>query len=114
MTLTRKDVVKRVSQRTHMSQAETDNVVVALLAVICEALVHGDGVAFRGFGKFEPVYRAPRRGFSFTAGKVIDDNGGGYTTVQFEPGAQLREAVDASHSTIDEEIQALLSSENMS
>lgn len=62
MTLTKRDLVVRISVETGLGQHQVFEVVQKTLDYITEALGKGDHVEFRNFGVFEIRTRKPRVG----------------------------------------------------
>ncbi len=60
MTLTKRDLVIRISGETGLTQQQIFDVVQKTLDYISEALAKGDKVELRNFGVFEVVERRPR------------------------------------------------------
>ncbi|MCC6659597.1 MAG: HU family DNA-binding protein [Phycisphaerales bacterium] len=59
-TVTKKDIVDRVAQRTKVNRLLVRRVVQDFLGQISEELVRGHRIEFRHFGVFEPRERAAR------------------------------------------------------
>ena len=62
MTLTKRDLVMRISDETKLEQNKTFAVVQKVLDHITESLAKGDRVELRDFGIFEPIVRKARVG----------------------------------------------------
>lgn len=62
MTLTKRDLVIRISEETRLTQAEVLDVVQKTLDYIAESLSKGDKVELRNFGVFEVKTRKARVG----------------------------------------------------
>jgi len=62
MTLTKRDLVMRISSETGLAQQQVQDVVQKTLASISEALTKGDKVELRNFGVFEVKIRKARIG----------------------------------------------------
>lgn len=62
MTLTKRDLVVRISEDTGMVQHQVLDVVQRTLGYIAEALARGDKVELRNFGVFEVKVRKARIG----------------------------------------------------
>ena len=62
MTLTKRDLVIRISEETGHIQSEVQNVVQRTLDHIAEALAKGDKVELRNFGVFDVKIRKARVG----------------------------------------------------
>lgn len=61
-TITKRDIVSRISERTGMKQNEVTDIVHAVLGTITEALAKGERWELRDFGIFEVKQRAQRQG----------------------------------------------------
>jgi nucleoid DNA-binding protein len=62
MTLTKRDIVMRVSDETGLTQTQVQDVVQKNLDLISESLAKGDKVELRNFGIFDVVIRKARIG----------------------------------------------------
>jgi|SRR5208337_902360 len=62
MTLTKRDLVIRISEKTGLTQAQVLNLVQKTLDEICLGLAEGNKVELRNFGVFEPKIRKARVG----------------------------------------------------
>jgi nucleoid DNA-binding protein len=62
MTLTKRDLVTRISEETRLTQQEVLDVVQKTLDYIAQALAKGDKVELRNFGVFEVKIRKARVG----------------------------------------------------
>jgi nucleoid DNA-binding protein len=62
MTLTKRDLVMRISSETGLNQQRVQEVVQKTLDYIAEALTKGDKVELRNFGVFEVKIRKARIG----------------------------------------------------
>ena len=62
MTLTKRDIVVRISEETGMIQTQVFDVVQKTLDYIAESLAKGDKVDLRNFGVFEVKIRKARVG----------------------------------------------------
>lgn len=66
------DAIKKISSTSGVSQADTKKVMEAFMCVVEEALIEGDDVIFKGFGRFA---NAPKRGRQWRnpgTGMVVD------------------------------------------
>lgn len=59
-TLTKMDLVQRLSEKYEMEVASTRRIIQGVLDIVTESLVKGDKVELRNFGVFEVVERAGR------------------------------------------------------
>ena len=62
MTLTRRDLVKRISEETGLNKAQTFELLQKTLNYITESLARGDKVELRNFGVFEVKTRKAKIG----------------------------------------------------
>jgi nucleoid DNA-binding protein len=62
MTLTKRNLVNRISEETDLSQQQVFDIVQKTLNYITEALAKGDKVELRKFGVFEVKVRKARIG----------------------------------------------------
>jgi nucleoid DNA-binding protein len=92
MTLTKRDLVTRISNETGLSQQQVLDVVQKTLDYIAGALARNDKVELRNFGVFEVAIRKPRIGRNPNAPEKnvpIPAR----AVVKFKPGKEMREAV---------------------
>ena len=92
MTLTKRDIVVRISEETGLIQAQVFEVVQKTLDQIAESLAKGDKVELRNFGVFEVKLRKPR------VGRNPNDPGKDVqiparAVVKFKAGKEMREQV---------------------
>ena len=92
MTLTKRDLVIRISEETGMIQQHVLNVVQKNLDYIAEALAKGDKVELRNFGVFEVKTRKARIGRNPNA-PATDVPIPQRSVVKFKPGKEMRAAV---------------------
>ena len=89
MTLTKRELVTRISAETELNQQQVLDVVQMTLNQIGEALAKGDKVELRNFGVFEVRVRRARVGRNPNAPKAavpIPER----AVVKFRPGKELR------------------------
>ena len=92
MTLTKRDLVVRISEETGLIQQQVLDVVQKTLDYIAEALARHDKVELRNFGVFEVKVRKARVGRNPNAPEKdvpIPER----TVVKFKPGKEMREQV---------------------
>ncbi len=89
MTLTKRDLVVRISEETGMIQQQVLNVVQRTLDHIGEALAKGDKVELRNFGVFEVKVRKARIGRNPNA-PAADVPIPQRSVVKFKPGKEMR------------------------
>jgi nucleoid DNA-binding protein len=92
MTLTKRDLVTRISNETGLSQQQVLDVVQKTLDYIAAALARNDKVELRNFGVFEVTIRKPRIGRNPNAPEK-DVPIPARAVVKFKPGKEMREAV---------------------
>ena len=92
MTLTKRDLVIRISEETGLIQQQVLTVVQKTLDYIAESLAKGDKVELRNFGVFEVKIRKPRVGRNPNQPK---DNVPipARATVKFRAGKEMRSEV---------------------
>src|SRR5438045_7046685 len=92
MTLTKRDLVIRISEETGMIQQQVLDVVQRTLDYIAEALAKGEKVELRNFGVFEVKVRKARVGRNPNAPDhdvPIPER----SVVKFKPGKEMRKQV---------------------
>ena len=93
-TVTKKDIVARMSDKLGITQAEAANAAETMLEVIAASLAAGNDVAFRTFGTFElsvakgKMGRNPRQPDQVVR---IPDR----YVVRFRPGQELKDQIAA-------------------
>src|SRR5216683_6722298 len=92
MTLTKRDLVMRISSETGLVQQQVLDVVQKTLDYIAEALAKGDKVELRNFGVFEIKVRKARIGRNPNA-PATDVPIPERTVVKFKPGKEMRAEV---------------------
>ncbi len=89
MTLTKRDLVIRISNETDLGQQQVFGVVQKTLDYISEALAKGDKVELRNFGVFEVKVRKARVGRNPNKPE-IDVPIPARSTVKFKAGKEMR------------------------
>jgi len=89
MTLTKRDLVVRISEETGLVQQQVFDVVQNTLDYIAEALSKGDKVELRNFGVFEVKIRKARVGRNPNA-PATDVPIPARATVKFKAGKEMR------------------------
>ena len=92
MTLTKRDLVTRISEETGLVQQQVLDVVQKTLDCIAETLAKGDKVELRNFGVFEVKVRKARIGRNPNAPEAdvpIPER----SVVKFKPGKEMRAEV---------------------
>ncbi len=92
MTLTKRDLVVRISEETGLIQQQVLTVVQKTLDYIAEALSKGDKVELRNFGVFEVKVRRARIGRNPNA-PATDVPIPERSVVKFKPGKEMRAEV---------------------
>ena len=92
MTLTKRDLVIRISSETGLIQQQVLDVVQKTLDYIAEALAKGDKVELRNFGVFEVKVRKARIGRNPNA-PATDVPIPQRSVVKFKPGKEMRSEV---------------------
>ena len=88
MTLTKRDLVIRISEETRLTQAEVLDVVQKTLDYIAESLSKADKVELRNFGVFEVKTRKARVGRNPNAPET-DVPIPARSVVKFKPGKEM-------------------------
>src|SRR5438270_9573033 len=89
MTLTKRDLVIRISEDTELVQQQVLDIVQKTLDYIAEALARGDKVELRNFGVFEVKTRKARIGRNPNA-PTTDVPIPARAVVKFKPGKEMR------------------------
>src|SRR5258708_23721213 len=92
MTLTKRDLVVRISEETGMIQTQVFEVMQKTLDYIAESLAKGDKVELRNFGVFEVKTRKARVGRNPNRPET-DVPIPQRSVVKFKPGKEMRTAV---------------------
>ena len=92
MTLTKRDLVVRISEETRLTQQDVSSVVQKTLDHISEALSDGDKVEIRNFGVFEVKTRKARVGRNPNAPET-DVPIPARSVVKFKAGKEMAERV---------------------
>src|SRR5713226_954610 len=92
MTLTKRDLVIRISDETNLGQQQVFDVVQKTLDYITESLAKGDKVELRNFGVFEVKVRKARVGRNPNA-PATDVPIPQRAVVKFKPGKEMRAEV---------------------
>jgi nucleoid DNA-binding protein len=91
-SMTKRDLVVRISEETGLVQQDVLNVVQKTLDYIAEAVAKGTKVELRNFGVFEVKVRKARVGRNPNA-PAADVRIPPRAVVKFKPGKEMREAV---------------------
>ena len=92
MTLTKRDLVIRISEDTSLNQQQVLDVIQKTLDYIAEALAKGEKVELRNFGVFEVKVRRARIGRNPNA-PAADVPIPERSVVKFKPGKEMRAEV---------------------
>jgi nucleoid DNA-binding protein len=92
-TVTKKELVERITQETQARQALVKNVVQEVLDGIAEELAKGNRLEFRDFGVFETRVSAPRKANNPKTLERVDVPA--KRRVKFRPGRLMREGLNS-------------------
>ncbi len=93
--MTKSELIESLSeQHKHLSQADVEMAVRAILDRMSLALSEGDRIEIRGFGSFSLHFRPPRMGRNPKTGEPVALPG--KHVPHFKPGKALRERVNAA------------------
>ena len=102
MTLTRSDIIERLSARqTLLTGKDVELAVKTMVEQLSETLATNERIEIRGFGSFCLHHRAPRIGRNPKTGESVALQA--KSSPHFKPGKALRDRVDesASHTAIE-------------
>ncbi len=88
-TITKKELVEQVAQRTGADRGETRKIVQAFLDAVVQELNRGNRLEFRDFGVFEVRQRAPRMAQNPKTMEKVKVPA--KRSVRFKPGRLMRE-----------------------
>lgn len=98
MTLTRSDLIERLSARQSLlTGKDVELAVKAIVEQLSETLSTGGRIEIRGFGSFSLHYREPRVGRNPKTGEAVQLEG--KHSPHFKPGKELRDRVNESAAT---------------
>ena len=89
--MTKKDIVKAISEKINMTQLTTKEIVQQTFDTIVETLVRDGRIELRNFGVFEAKERAARRARNPRTGVRVDVPS--KIVVTFKPGKEMEEKV---------------------
>ena len=93
--MTKSDLIARLAERfPQLVTKDADFAVKMILDAMSEALVKGDRIEIRGFGRFSLNYRPPRVGRNPKSGEKVDVPE--KWVPHFKAGKELRERVDSA------------------
>lgn len=70
--MTKKDLIKSVSEKTGFTQDNCELAISAVIDTISEAMINFEKIHLRGIGTFTPVVRAPRISYLPTSETPIE------------------------------------------
>lgn len=75
--ITKKELIREVSKRTHFTQANCTKAYDAIMEVIADTIADGRGVSIKSFGRLEPFTKKPRKMYYLDdkTGIKLDENG---------------------------------------
>lgn len=85
------EIVQELSNRIGAAQKDVNTIITSFCETITAELAKGGKVQIPGFGTFEAVPYAPRKGRNPQTGEVMSIPGG--TRPKFTPGTVLKKAV---------------------
>jgi len=91
-TLTKRELVLRISAETNLKQADVMDVLQMTLDVITDELAKGNNIEFRNFGVFEVLCRKARLGRNPNNAKVTVQIPA-RAVVKFKPGKEMKQQV---------------------
>jgi len=86
------DFINALSVRHSVALPDVALIVNDFLDMIVDQIKEGHKVELRGFGQFEPVDRAARKGRNPTNGAIMDIPA--CKGIKFKPGSQIKDALD--------------------
>ena len=89
--MTKNDFINAIAEKADITKKSAADVTDAVFAVISEAMANGDKIAISGFGTFETVDRAARKGRNPQTGAEIEIPAS--KVPAFKPGKALKDAV---------------------
>lgn len=89
--MTKKEIVKEISERANLTQLKTKEIVQWTFDAIVETLARDGRIELRNFGVFEVKRRKPRKARNPRTGAKVDV--GPKNVVTFKPGKEMEEKV---------------------
>ena len=86
------EFINAISEKANVNVKETKNVFEAMTEVICETLANGEKIAIAGYGNYEVVQRAARKGRNPHTGEEI--NIAAKKAPVFRPSKVMKDAVN--------------------
>lgn len=90
--MTKTELVDAIAKSSKLTKTDSEKVLSAMIDTIIETLKKGDIVRLVGFGTFEPVRIAARKGRNPQTGKEIQIKS--HKVPKFKAGKYLKEAVN--------------------
>ena len=97
--MTKKEIVKRISERTALTQAQTKEVVQQTFDAIVDTIVQEGRIELRNFGVFEVRRRPPRKARNPRTGEPVSVPA--KNVVVFKPGRLLEERLGQSLTAVE-------------
>jgi DNA-binding protein HU-beta len=91
--MTKAELVDAIAKSSKLTKADSEKALNAAVESVVAALKQGDSVRLVGFGTFEVVKRAARKGRNPQTGKEIQIKAS--KSPKFKPGKTFKEAVNA-------------------
>ncbi|NDY70952.1 integration host factor subunit alpha [Desulfobacter hydrogenophilus] len=92
MTLTKMDIVEKISETLDLSGPEAKETMEEMLEIIKVTLASGNDIMISGFGKFQVNEKAPRKGRNPATGEIMML--GGRKIVTFKCSGKLRNQIN--------------------
>ena len=89
--MTKKEIVKQISERAHLTQLKTKEIVQWTFDAIVETLIEEGRIELRNFGVFEVKRRKARKARNPRTGAKVDVEP--KNVVTFQPGKEMEEKV---------------------
>jgi len=89
--VTKKEIVKQISERAELTQLKTKEIVQWTFDAIVETLIRDGRIELRNFGVFEVKRRKPRKARNPRTGERVDVDA--KNVVTFKPGKEMEERV---------------------
>lgn len=92
MTLTKMDIIEKITEELDLSGAEAKDTVEEMLEIIKFTLASGEDLMISGFGKFQVNEKAPRKGRNPATGETMMLDG--RKIVTFKCSGKLRDQIN--------------------
>ncbi len=89
--MTKKEIVKQISERAELTQLKTKEIVQWTFDAIVDTLIRDGRIELRNFGVFEVKRRKPRKARNPRTGERVDVEA--KNVVTFKPGKEMEERV---------------------